>query len=105
MEDYLNPLIRKQPDELILHMRTNNIRDDDPRKVAQGVVNVAFQIEQNLPNTNIFISSILLRSDKSLSDKINDTDKILRLLCKSKGWPFLDHRNIDISCLNRRGLH
>ena len=105
MEDFLKPLIRKQPDELILHMRTNNIRDDDPRKVAQGIVNVAFQIEQNLPNTNIFISSILLRSDKSLSDKIIDTDKILRLLCKSKGCPFLDHRNIDMSCLNRRGLH
>ncbi|XP_068734868.1 uncharacterized protein [Montipora capricornis] len=105
MEDYLKPLIRKEPDELILHMGTNNIRDDDPREVAEGIVNVAFQIEQNSPNTNISISSILLRSDKSLNDKINETNKILRSLCKSKGWPFLDHRNIDISCLNRRGLH
>ena len=59
MEDYLKPLIRKEPDELILHMGTNNIRDDDPREVAEGIVNVAFQIEQNSPNTNISISSIL----------------------------------------------
>ena len=111
-------------------MGTNDIRDDDPREVTEGIVNVAFQIEQNSPNTNISvtnnspsqdsyhpddlfqsrytnisISSILLRSDKSLNDKINETNKILRSLCKSKGWPFLDHRNIDISCLNRRGLH
>ena len=100
MEDYLKPRIRKEPDELILHMGTNNIRDDDPREVAEGIVNVAFQIEQNSPNTNISISSILLRSDKSqLNDTINETIKILRSLCKSKGWPFLDHRNIDISCL------
>ena len=105
MKDYLRPLIRKEPDELILHMGTNNIRDDDPREVAEGIVNVAFQIEQNSLNTNISISSILLRSDKSLNDKINETNKILRSLCKSKGWPFLDHRSIDISCLNRRGLH
>ena len=103
--DCLKLLIRKEPEELILHMGTNDIRDDDPREVAEGIVNVAFQIEQNSPNTNISISSILLRSDKSLNDRINETNKILRSLCKSKGWPFLDHRNIDISCLNRRGLH
>ena len=35
MEDYLKPLIRKEPDELILHMGTNNIRDNDPREVAE----------------------------------------------------------------------
>lgn len=86
-------------------MGTNDIRDDDPREVAEGIVNVAFQIEQNSPNTNISISSILLRSDKSLNDRINETNKILRSLCKFKGWPFLDHHNIDISCLNRRGVH
>ena len=103
--DCLKLLIRKEPEELILHMGTNDIRHDDPREVAEGIVNVAFQIEQNSPNTNISISSILLRSDKSLNDRINETNKILRSLCKSKGWPFLDHCNIDISCLNRRGLH
>ena len=53
MEDYLKPLIRKEPDELILHMGTNNIRDDDPREVAEGIVNVAFQIEQNSRRTLI----------------------------------------------------
>ena len=42
MEDYLKPLIHKEPDELILHMGTNNIRNDDPREVAEGIVNVAF---------------------------------------------------------------
>ena len=86
-------------------MGTNDIRDDDPREVAESIVNAAFQIEQNSPNTNISISSILLRSDKSLNDRINEANKILRSLCKFKGWLFLDHRNIDISCLNRRGVH
>ena len=86
-------------------MGTNDIRDDDPREVAEGIVNAAFQIEQNSANTNISISSILLRSDKSLNVRINETNKILRSLCKFKGRPFLDHRNIDISCLNRRGVH
>ena len=106
MEDYLKPLIRKEPDELILHVGTNNIRDDNPREVAEGIVNLGFQINQNSPNTNISISSLLLRSDRpQLNDNIKETNKILRLLCNSNGWPFLDHPVIDLSCLNRRGLH
>ena len=51
MEDYLKPLVRKEPDELTLHVGTNSIRDDDPRKVAEGIVHVDFQIEQTSPNT------------------------------------------------------
>lgn len=41
MEDYLKPLIRKEPDEIILHVGTNNVREEDSaRMVADHIVNL-----------------------------------------------------------------
>ena len=40
MDDYSRPLLRKKPDEIILHVGTNNIRDESPRRVDEGIVNL-----------------------------------------------------------------
>ena len=37
MDDYLKPLLRKEPDEVILHVGTNNIHDESSRSVAEGI--------------------------------------------------------------------
>ena len=37
IEDYLKPLLRKEPEEIILHIGTKNIRDEFPRMVAEGI--------------------------------------------------------------------
>ena len=55
MEDYLRPLLRKEPDEIILHVGTNNIRNENPRSVAEGIVNVVTQIQQDFPTTHLAI--------------------------------------------------
>ena len=44
MDDYLRILLRKKPDEIILHVGTNNIRNESPRSVAGGIVNLVTQI-------------------------------------------------------------
>ena len=38
MEDYLRPLLRKDRDEIILHVGTNNVRDESARIVAECIV-------------------------------------------------------------------
>ena len=40
MHDYLRPLLGKKPDEIILHVGTNNIRDESPRSADEGIVNL-----------------------------------------------------------------
>ena len=40
MDDYLRPLLSKKPDEIILHVGTNNIRDESSRSVDEGIVNL-----------------------------------------------------------------
>ena len=51
VEDYLKPSLRKEPDEIILHIGTNNIRDESARDVARGIVNLITQVQQDSATT------------------------------------------------------
>ena len=106
MDDYLKPLLRKDPDEIILHVGTNNIRDESPRSVAEGIVNLVTQAQQDFPSTRLTISPLLPRSDNlDFNDKIKEANKILNSFCTSRGLTLLHITNIDLTCLNRRGVH
>ena len=105
-EDYLRPLLRKEPDEIILHVGTNNICDESPRNVAECIVNVVTWIHQDFSTTHLAISPLLPRSDNlELNDKIKEANKILKSFCSSRGLTLLRINNIDLTCLNRRGVH
>lgn len=55
MEDYLKPLIRKNPDKMVLDVGTNNTTHQDPSMVPEGIANLAIQIKDNSPSTEIFL--------------------------------------------------
>ena len=106
MDDYLKPLLRKEPDSVILHVGTDNIRDESSLSVAEGIINMASQVQQDFPSTRLAISPLLPRSDNlELNDKIKEANKILNSLCSSRGLTLLHMTNIDLTCLNRRGVH
>ena len=106
MEDYLKPLLRKEPDEVILHVGTNNIRDESSRSVAEGIINLVTQVQQDFPSTRLVISPLLPRSDNlELNDKVKEANKILGSFCSSRGLKLLHITSIDLTCLNRRGVH
>ena len=67
MADYLKPLMRKTPDEIIVHVGTNDVKDDtkSTEVVAAGILNLGNQIKDNLPNTKVSISSLIVRKDKT----------------------------------------
>ena len=107
MEDYLKPLLRKTADEIILHVGTNNVKDSESsQKIAESISKLGGQIKENSPNTKVAISSIIIRKDKAcIRNKIKHINVILKNICDQNGWTFIDNRNIDFFCLNRRGIH
>ena len=106
MDDYLRSLLGKKPDEIILHVGTSNIRNESPCSVAEGIVNLVTQIQHNSPTTHLAISPLLARSDNlDFNDKIREANKIFKLFCSSRGLTLLGINNIDLTCLNRRGVH
>ena len=60
MKDYLKPLIRRKPDEIILHIGTNNLKDSSPtpQQLAEGISNLGTQIRNSSPSTKICLSKI-----------------------------------------------
>ena len=63
VEDYLKPLPRKEPEEIILHVGTNNIRDEGPRSVAEGIAIMVTQIQQDFTTTRLAVPPLLPNSD------------------------------------------
>ena len=71
--------------------------------VAAGILNLGNQIKDNLANTKVSISSLIIKRDKtSVLNKIN---VILKCVCDQNIWTYIDHNNIDYCYLNRCGLH
>ena len=106
MEDYLKPIIRKRPESIILHVGTNDLKNLSPKQVAEGFANLGSQINEESPNTNIVISSIILRTDNpQLAAKATEANKLIYSLCSKNKWKFINHSSINSTCLNSRGLH
>ena len=90
MESYAVPTIRAQPDEIILHIGTNDLQKSTARQIAEGIVNLADNISQNC-KSNIVISSVIKRVDKpELNLKVND---IFKKFCANRGWTCIKHNN------------
>ena len=106
MNDFLKPTIRRQPDKLVIHVGTNDIRSLAPQDIADKVSEVTQQFKQGSRKTRIIISSFIIRSDNpEFANKVKQTNVALKLKCEENNWSFIDNSNINSLHLNRRGLH
>ena len=82
MDDFINPILGKKPDQLVLHIGTNDLRRAESQVVAHGVINLAHKIEEQCPGIDIIVSEILTRTDvKGLSDRVSETNRLIKTLC------------------------
>lgn len=106
MSDFLKPTARKQPDKLIIHAGTNDIRYSSPKEIAKKIIELAENFKKDCNDTEVIISSLVTRCDREeLTTKVNETNNILKSSCLKKKLAFLDNSNISRSHLNSRGLH
>ena len=96
MDDFINPILRKKPDQLVLHIGTSDLRRAESQVVAHGVINLAHKIEEQCPGIDIIVSGILTRTDvKALSDRVSETNRLIKTLCNQNNWDFLTNSNIE----------
>ena len=105
MSHYIKPSLERKPDEIILHVGTNDIKFKEAREIAEKVVDLGREIQNESPDTKVTISSIINRSDDSLNSKIKEVNKIVAKFAKQNHWTFLSNANINKGHLNSRGLH
>lgn len=104
MKHYLMPTVDKSPQQIILHVGTNDLRDHSPTLVAENIVDLARKIEME-SNAEVILSELVSRSDNVPNDAVKAVNKRLLKYCNQNDWRMIKHQNIDRTCLNKSGLH
>ena len=103
MKDYLKPNLELSPDQVILHVGTNDLKSKEPQQVAGSVVDLARQIE-NSSDATVIIPELVQRRD-GFNEAVKTVNKQLKFYCRQNGWKFIQHQNISEKELNKGGLH
>ena len=75
MSDFLKPTARKQPDKLIIHASTNDIRYSSPKEIEKKIIELAENFKKDCNDTEVIISSLVTRGDREeLTTKVNETN-------------------------------
>lgn len=104
MQHYLKPTLEKNPQQIILHVGTNDLRDESPTIVADKIVDLARRIETET-NAEVILSELVTRVDGTPTDSVRNVNKKLKKFCNQNGWRIIHHQNITANGLNRSGLH
>ena len=102
MSDYLKPNLELNPDQVILHVGTNDLKKKEPQEVAEAIVDLARQVERS-SDAKVVISELVCRRDK-LNEQVKAVNKRLKRYCQQNEWKLIQH-NVTEKGLNMGGLH
>ena len=103
MRDYVQPSLKFNPDAILLHCGTNDLRTDKcAEEIANNIINLAKKMKSN--ENEIIISSIFIRKDE-LNAKGIEVNDFLKIKCIESSFLFCDNSNISSDYLNASGLH
>ena len=99
--DYLTPLLKKKPSNIILQIGTNDALDKNADQIYNEIINLKQYIEDILPSVSVYLSCPVLRVDDSQANlvlrRLDQKLKCLRNIIRND--------NVDSTCLGKRGLH
>ena len=94
MESYIVPTLKREPDALIIHCGTNDLRKDDPETIAKKITEIAVKAKRTVQN--VAVSSILARGDSDLMEgKRLLVNSLLAKSLKGNEIHFIRHQNFD----------
>ena len=104
MVDYIKPTLKYDPDVIILHCGTNDLKSDikNAEDIANDVMNLAKNMKYD--NKEIIISGLVCRND-SLPDKGSDVNNLFKAKCNEVSLLFCDNCNVSRNHSNASGLH
>ena len=103
LQYHIIPYLKKKPDNIIIHIGTNDSPYKTEDLIYKELLNVKETINKFHPNCkNIVISSPTVRTDKKES---NNIVKIYNSILKQEERNFTFHNNILASHLHRDCLH
>ena len=101
IENFLIPLINRTPDQILLHVGTNDLRSGAPEEVAHRISNLTGVITSR--NIKCAVSSIIRRGDY-LATKGEEVNRLLFNILPEH-VKLISNSNINENHLNRSQLH
>ena len=102
MYDYIKLLFKKNPDNFIFHVGTNDAPKSTSRAILDNMLSLESFIEKTLPKSKVCISNSVKRADNGKAtltvNKVNEHLSALKL-------DIVGNSNINVTGLNRGGLH
>ena len=82
MQDYVKPTLRENPDQIIVHVGTNDLASNKrPEQIAESIIGVTTSLKSDI--SNVLVSSITVRNEEHLK-KVAEVNIVLKELCKEK---------------------
>ena len=95
--DLIKPVMKRNPQKLIIHVGTNNIKAERPKQVSQKMRNLVESVQQDHSSAEIGVSSIIhCVDDPSVNSKIDKVNSDIEKLCESKKTFFLSTMPISV---------
>ena len=102
MYDYIKSLLKKCPDNIILHVGATNLVNELSKIVLDKLLILKKFIEHTLPESNVAISNLIARTD---NDKASLTVIKTNEHLHGLQMDVIDNGNITSGELNKGGLH
>ena len=64
MTHHIKPFLAKQPDQIVLHVGTNDIRGKQAKEIVDGIMKIQDIIKKESPKTVVAVSELVRRNDK-----------------------------------------
>ena len=82
MQDYVKPTLRENPDQIIVHVGTNDLASNKrPEQIAESIIGLATSLKSD--TCDVLVSSITVRNDQHRK-KVAEVNIVLKELCKEK---------------------
>lgn len=106
MQHFMRPWISKNPDEIILHVGTNDIKPStDALELANKIISLGLEIKDRSEKTKVTISALVHRADnKKLNKKVTEVNNHLQTLSDDNDWVFIDHSNLNQDCFDNHSI-
>ena len=102
VNQYIIPIIKKEPDYLILHVGTNYATTNTSKKIVDDLLILKSNISKQLPICRIVLSKPIIRHDNGKANlAIRNVNKHLPALQSE----FIENDGISSQHLGRKGLH
>ena len=100
MDHYLQPIISRGPDHVILHVGTNDLSSSKPEEVVSKIISLTNKLKEH--GINVIVSSLIIRSDP-LNDRVIKVNEPLK--ANADKFEIVEHSNTSGTHLNGSGLH